>query len=765
MIDDSLFNRWLYSYVETYGPGVIFPKENSIENEYFVSYETIPYANKKYIYGDTIEAEPVFHQPTSPQNRYELPAGEKSRKYYLCFAGVPGGSFAKTEITNVPTAHIGKVTKAAIDFIENEWKTCNEQKFHVLLFGYLKQGVMKSLIFYSKTHNGITTDYNLNLELIKNGYATFMPVETGVFVSQSNKRDNTSKYDSYNSNTLNVETILSDIARAQTYAIKKASELTSLEDMQKNVWKARTSGVVAGTDRKLEELSTGDNKIQICTYNVKDFEMQSTDNSNTVSTVAGFVRSNGIDICIFIETPEAYTGAKLLEALNNGITDKERKFTDIKFKEGSATGATTERFDAICVASRYPITHFSFVSLNGLSLPDPYKTGSSFLIEDSRPMIKVTVKINGVELDIFALHLKSGVGSPMIVDTNDIDYYKKGNMHIRRAQAYAFYETIKQSVDIGRKVIVLGDFNTTNQEEIQYKNGQFSTYSPLRYITGQHQMKSMYYVNENSGPTYKNGSGTVLDHIFVTSNIYMSINYKKSDNNTVIRNCSASDHWPLVLTLDIPPIKTSAVNKPTTESPSITKPSAINVLEEYTNKMNDYTLFRHSKFKTVELNDLLSIFRTRYVADSKGEDTYYCIIVTETGMSDLYLCGKLVSEDGYMREVIDYNLLSNYLKMFHDYDKENPRTIGPTTHVVLCKMLIQENVIGLNPTMNDLNRHTQILNNTELTKEDQVINIIATMSRAAIYDSKQRKCIIDTKGNKITNQVAMMIYESQNAVV
>ena len=124
-----------------------------------------------------------------------------------------------------------------------------------------------------------------------------------------------------------------------------------------------------------------------------------------------------------------------------------------------------------------------------------------------------------------------------------------------------------------------------------------------------------------------------------------------------------------------------------------------------------------------------------------------------------------MSEDGYMREVINYNVLSNYLKMFYDYDKNNPKTIGPTTHVVLCKMLINENVTDLNPTVNDLNRHAQILNNTELKNEDQVINIIATMSRAAIYDSKSRKGIIDTKGNKITGQVAMMLYESQNAVV
>ena len=173
----------------------------------------------------------------------------------------------------------------------------------------------------------------------------------------------------------------------------------------------------------------------------------------------------------------------------------------------------------------------------------------------------------------------------------------------------------------------------------------------------------MYYVNENSGATYKRDSSTVLDHMFITSNSYMST-LQKQDNNNIIRNCTASDHWPLILTLDIPPVKTSATNKPTETNDSITKQSAVNVVDEYATKMISYPLFQHSKFRTMDPNSLLSIFRTRFVTDSKNEDTYYCVVVTENGMSDLFLCGKKITENDVEREVIDYNNVSQYLKMF-----------------------------------------------------------------------------------------------------
>ena len=44
-----------------------------------------------------------------------------------------------------------------------------------------------------------------------------------------------------------------------------------------------------------------------------------------------------------------------------------------------------------------------------------------------------------------------------------------------------------------------------------------------------------------------------------------------------------------------------------------------------------------------------------------------------------------------------------------------PGTTGKITHLALCKMVINENVSELTPSENDLNRHKQILDNTELS--------------------------------------------------
>lgn len=764
MIDDSLFNKWLYSYMETYGSNVIYPDENKIDNEYFVSYETIPYKNKKFIYGNEIEAEPVFHKPSTAQNRYELPAGSKTRRYYLCYAGVPGGSGVIKDTQNQPNAYIGNVTQAAVNFIDEAWRTCDNQTFHVLLFGYLKQSVMKSIVFYSKTVNGKTTDYSLNMELIRNGYATYLPVESGMFIAKDNKRLDNVKYDQSNSNTMEVDTILLDISRAQTEAIKNAAKLTDSEKIKSNIWKVRTNGATVGLTKKAEELSTGDNKIQICSYNVKDFEMRQSDSSNTLGDVSAFIRANDIDICVFIETPKEYSGQKLLDKLNEGITDKNRKFISVKEQAGSNENVTIDRYDAICIVSKYEIASFNYVNINDQTLPDPYKPSQTALVQDGRPMIKATVKINGVTLDIFACHLKSGVGAPDIVDDNDPNYHQKGNMHIRRIQANAYYPTIKQSLDAGNKVVLLGDFNTTNIEEIKYSDGHFTSLSPLYYITGQHDNRSMFYVSEGKGATFKKGG--VLDHVFISSNLHLSTNYKNSDNTTIIRNCTASDHFPLVLTLDIPPVKTSPVNTPKLENtPTVLKPSAEDIMNQYTTGLKSYGSFEHGSYRTFDPNDLLVIFRRVYISQEWNEDIFYCIILTENGMTQTFPCGKTITEDGSPRYVLDYAAVSTAMKIVHDYDIEHPGTIGKITHVAMCKMLINEDVTELSPTNNDMLRHELIVGNTEITNEENLLSMFSTVSRAVIFDSKKIHKLIDAKGLPIKGLSAMMIYEQNNVAV